>query len=177
MEDFNQFLTDKLINLPMQGLLFTWHNCSDDNGSLWKRLDRILVNDRWLDRWSSAAYTSLPPRTFDHSPLVLYGNPCMSDGNIFQFDNYLAASPNFIPSVNNVWRHNIVGTTTRKLKALKQVFQTQMRNKGDLSLNVKLAAEFLSIAQTILQDAKHDSLLICLEYCGRIVYLKAVKLE
>ncbi|KAL0395055.1 UNVERIFIED_CONTAM: hypothetical protein Slati_4471700 [Sesamum latifolium] len=52
----------------MQGSLFIWHNCIDGNRSLWKRLDRMLVNDRWLDRWPNAAYTSLPPRTFDHSP-------------------------------------------------------------------------------------------------------------
>ncbi|KAL0282724.1 UNVERIFIED_CONTAM: hypothetical protein Sangu_2935100 [Sesamum angustifolium] len=49
MEDFKQFLTDTaLINLPMQGFLFTWHNYSDGNQSLWKRLDRMFVNDKWL---------------------------------------------------------------------------------------------------------------------------------
>ncbi|KAL0411342.1 UNVERIFIED_CONTAM: hypothetical protein Slati_3723900 [Sesamum latifolium] len=151
MEDFNQFLMDTtLINLLMQGSLFTWYNCSDDNRSLWKLLDRMLVNGRWLDRWPNVAYTRVPPRTSDHSPLVLCGNLCMSHGNIFRFDNYLAASPDFIPLVYNVWRHNIIGTAmyavTRKLKALKQ-------------------------------DARHDSLLLCLEHCCRIMYLKEVKLE
>ncbi|KAL0400960.1 UNVERIFIED_CONTAM: hypothetical protein Slati_4125900 [Sesamum latifolium] len=110
----------------------------------------MLVNDRWLDRWPNAAYTSLQTRTSDHSPLVLCGNPDMFHGNIFWFDNYLVASPDFIPSVYNVWRHNIVGTTTdvvtKKLKTLKQ-------------------------------DARHDSLLLCLEHCRRILYLKTVKLE
>ncbi|KAK4390254.1 hypothetical protein Sango_2088700 [Sesamum angolense] len=49
MEDFRQFLTDTaLINLQVQGSLFTWHNCSDGDQSLWKRLDRMLVNDKWF---------------------------------------------------------------------------------------------------------------------------------
>ncbi|KAL0394958.1 UNVERIFIED_CONTAM: hypothetical protein Slati_4462000 [Sesamum latifolium] len=51
IEDFQGFLIDiGLITLPMQGALFTWHNCSVTSRSLWKRLDKILVNDRWLDR-------------------------------------------------------------------------------------------------------------------------------
>ncbi|KAL0368462.1 UNVERIFIED_CONTAM: hypothetical protein Scaly_1065100 [Sesamum calycinum] len=57
-----------------EGALFTWHNCSDTSRSLWKRLDRMLVNDRWLDRWPFAFYVSLTPRTSNHSPLIFKGN-------------------------------------------------------------------------------------------------------
>ncbi|KAL0333994.1 UNVERIFIED_CONTAM: hypothetical protein Sangu_1555600 [Sesamum angustifolium] len=45
MDEFKGFLTETgLITLPMQGNTFTWHNCSTDSRSLWKRLDRMLVN-------------------------------------------------------------------------------------------------------------------------------------
>ncbi|KAL0392714.1 UNVERIFIED_CONTAM: hypothetical protein Sradi_2494200 [Sesamum radiatum] len=85
IEDFQGFLIDtSLITLPMQGALFTWHNCSDTSRSLWKRLDRMLVNDQWLDRWSSAFYISLTPRTSDHSPLIFKRN---------LLDNHLVTSP------------------------------------------------------------------------------------
>ncbi|KAL0437767.1 UNVERIFIED_CONTAM: hypothetical protein Sradi_0484600 [Sesamum radiatum] len=41
-EEFQGCLRDTgLIALPMQGEWFTWHNCSRDSRSLWKRLDRI----------------------------------------------------------------------------------------------------------------------------------------
>ncbi|KAL0394590.1 UNVERIFIED_CONTAM: hypothetical protein Slati_4425200 [Sesamum latifolium] len=53
------------------GEWFTWHNCSSDNRSLWKRLDQLLVNDRWLDCWPNSCYASLNARTSDHSPFVL----------------------------------------------------------------------------------------------------------
>ncbi|KAL0289738.1 UNVERIFIED_CONTAM: hypothetical protein Sradi_7066800 [Sesamum radiatum] len=63
---------------------------------------------------------------------------------MFRFDNYLARSTEFIPSVQRVWQHRIVGTAmyevTRKLKALKPIFRAQRRKKGDLSSNVSLAA-------------------------------------
>ncbi|KAL0340232.1 UNVERIFIED_CONTAM: hypothetical protein Sradi_4540000 [Sesamum radiatum] len=57
MEEFNDYIVDtRLITLPMQGELFTWHNCSLDNKSLWKRLDQLLVNDRWLQRSPNIFY-------------------------------------------------------------------------------------------------------------------------
>ncbi|KAL2235629.1 UNVERIFIED_CONTAM: hypothetical protein Sindi_1295100 [Sesamum indicum] len=119
--------------------------------SLWKRLDRILINDRWLARFPTSSYHSLTPRTSDHSPLVLQGDTQQHNGGMFRFDNYLARSPEFIPNVHNIWHHEIVGVlmyaVTRKLKALKPVFRLQRRNKGDLTLNVQLAKGFLDEAQ------------------------------
>ncbi|KAK4384074.1 hypothetical protein Sango_3094600 [Sesamum angolense] len=101
--------------------------------------------------------------------------------SLFRFDNYLALSPEFLASVHSIWRHPIVGTpmysVTRKLKALKPVFRQQRRCKGDLAMNVKLAAGFLEVAQNILQYDRHNSLLLLLEHCCRLVYLKASKLE
>ncbi|KAK4382538.1 hypothetical protein Sango_2863000 [Sesamum angolense] len=46
MNEFNDcILQTGLLSMPMQGERFTWHNCSLDGRSLWKRLDRLLVND------------------------------------------------------------------------------------------------------------------------------------
>ncbi|KAL0407937.1 UNVERIFIED_CONTAM: hypothetical protein Sradi_1728100 [Sesamum radiatum] len=66
---------------------------------------------------------------------------------------------------------------TRKLHALKPVFRRIRRNKGDLSLNVKLAAEFLCTSQNLLQLDRHNDLLIRLEQCCKLIFLKATKLE
>ncbi|KAL0293796.1 UNVERIFIED_CONTAM: hypothetical protein Scaly_3135000 [Sesamum calycinum] len=63
-----------LIHLPVQGELFSWHNCSEGERSLWKRLDRLLVNDAWLRLWPNSHYQCLNARTSDHSPLVLRGD-------------------------------------------------------------------------------------------------------
>ncbi|KAL0309598.1 UNVERIFIED_CONTAM: hypothetical protein Sradi_5902100 [Sesamum radiatum] len=121
----------------MQGCTFTWHNRTDNDRSLWKCLDRMLVNDVWLSQWPNCYYLNLTPRTSGHSPLVTCGESSIQNGSMFRFDNYLATSPDFIPAVQNVWQHHIVGTTmyavTRKLKALEPVFRAQRRNKGDLA--------------------------------------------
>ncbi|KAL0454683.1 UNVERIFIED_CONTAM: hypothetical protein Slati_0807500 [Sesamum latifolium] len=165
----------------MKGERFTWHNCSTNHRSLWKRLDRVLVNDSWLGRWLEVFYDNLTPRTSDHSSLVLRSDLNQSQVRMFRFDNYLALSPGFLSSIHDTWQHQIVGTpmysVTRKLKALKPVFRRQRKSKGDLSLNVKLANEFLEIAQTILQLDRHNCLLLHVEHCYRLVFLKATKLE
>ncbi|KAL2225355.1 UNVERIFIED_CONTAM: hypothetical protein Sindi_3049900 [Sesamum indicum] len=49
MEDFNTCIQNTgLLPLPMQGEWYTWHNCSAGPRNLWKRLDRMLINDRWM---------------------------------------------------------------------------------------------------------------------------------
>ncbi|KAL0288698.1 UNVERIFIED_CONTAM: Retrovirus-related Pol polyprotein from type-1 retrotransposable element R2 [Sesamum calycinum] len=162
-----------LIALPMRGVLYSWHNCSTDGRSLWKRLDRLLVNDLSLERWPDSHYECLTPRTSDHSPLLLRGDMRDPHVSMFRFDNFLALSPGFIASVQNVWRHRIIGTpmysVTRKLKALKPVFHQQRKEKGDIPLNAKLAAEFLEISQQLLMEGRHDSLLLHLETCCRMI--------
>ncbi|KAL2252868.1 UNVERIFIED_CONTAM: hypothetical protein Sindi_0081500 [Sesamum indicum] len=165
----------------MQGEWYTWHNCSTTTRSLWKRLDRILINDRWLARFPTSSYHSRLPRTSDHLPLVLHGDSPQHNGGMFRFDNYLANSPNFIPSVQNIWQHEVIGVpmyaVTRKLKALKQVFRQQRRNKGDLTRNVQLAKDFLDEAQILVSSDRQNELFLYLEHCCRMVYAKAAKTE
>ncbi|KAL0282966.1 UNVERIFIED_CONTAM: hypothetical protein Sangu_2919900 [Sesamum angustifolium] len=88
--------------------------------------------------------------------LLIRGDANTHTVSMFRFDNYLNLSSEFTPSVQNVWRHRIEGTTmyavTRKLRALKSVFRTLRRKKGDLSLNVKLAAEFLGTVQNLRRE-------------------------
>ncbi|KAL0401943.1 UNVERIFIED_CONTAM: hypothetical protein Slati_4224200 [Sesamum latifolium] len=170
-----------LISLPMQGEWFTWHNCSTDSRSLWKKLDCILVNDCWLDTWPNSVYASLNARTSDHSPLVLRGNVPFQTVSMFWFDNYLTMSSEFTLTVQRVWQHHIVGATmfgvTRKLKALKPIFRKQRQKKGDLSNNVILAASFLETAQALLARDRHSPLLLHLQFSCKLVLRLATKLE
>ncbi|KAL2251960.1 UNVERIFIED_CONTAM: hypothetical protein Sindi_2318300 [Sesamum indicum] len=164
-----------------EGEWYTWHNHSATPRNLWKRLDRMLINDRWMARFPNTFYSVLTPRTSDHSPMVLNGDQQQQYGGMFRFDNYLARSPEFIPSVQNIWQHNIIGTpmyvVTRKLKALKPILREQRRNKGDLSHNVQMAKGFLEAAQLLASSRRRDELYIQLEHCCRLVLAKATKLE
>ncbi|KAL0290461.1 UNVERIFIED_CONTAM: hypothetical protein Sradi_7049300 [Sesamum radiatum] len=110
MAEFRDVITEVgLIHIPFTGCPFTWHNCSEGSRSLWRRLDRVLVNEIWLAHWPHASYLSALPGTSDHSPLVLGGGSKVF-GGIFRFDNFLTDLPGFIDAVRGVWRHQIYGT-------------------------------------------------------------------
>ncbi|KAL2237248.1 UNVERIFIED_CONTAM: hypothetical protein Sindi_0916500 [Sesamum indicum] len=172
MEEFNAGIQEAgLIPMPMQGEWYTWHNCSTNSRSLWKKLDRFLINDRWLARFPSSYYHSLLPRTSDHSPLLLHRDRQNQTGGMFRFDNYLTLSPEFIPSVQNIWQNTIVGVPMF-------VGNTeQRRKKGDLTLNVQLAKGFLDEAQQLVSSDRQNEAFLLLEHCCRLVYAKAAKLE
>ncbi|KAL0439822.1 UNVERIFIED_CONTAM: hypothetical protein Slati_2465200 [Sesamum latifolium] len=124
---------------------------------------------------------SLHARTSDHSPLVLRGDISGQSIGMFRFDNYLTLSSEFIPSVQRIWQHHIVGTAmfavTRKLRALKPVFRAQRQKRGDLSNNVKLAAGFLEAAQHLLAQDRHSGVFLLLEFCCKLVLRLASRLE
>ncbi|KAL0404403.1 UNVERIFIED_CONTAM: hypothetical protein Sradi_2081100 [Sesamum radiatum] len=110
MSEFHDcLLAAGLSTLPMKGNLFTWFNQSDEPRALWKRLDRALANEAWLNRWPKSFYISSTPRTSDRSPLILQGGQVMQGPSVFRFDNYLAKHSDFLPEVGKVWQHNIYG--------------------------------------------------------------------
>ncbi|KAK4380899.1 hypothetical protein Sango_3019000 [Sesamum angolense] len=115
-----------LVQLPFTGCSFTWHNCSEGPISLWKRLDRMLVNTTWMDAWPGLSYISALPSTSDHSPLILTGMNRSDEHVVFRLDNYLTHLPGFLNSVEEIWKHRISGTamyeTVCKLKLLKAEF-------------------------------------------------------
>ncbi|KAL0283763.1 UNVERIFIED_CONTAM: hypothetical protein Sradi_7218100 [Sesamum radiatum] len=174
MAEFREFIMDAgLIHLPFTGCPFTWHNCSSGRRSLWRRLDRALVNDIWLNRWPHSTYLSALPMTSDHSPLILLGAERRPVGGVFRFDNFLANQPGFLFSVRQVWRNRIFGTAmygvTRKLRALKAVFRAQRKAKGDLAQNVCLAQALMEKAQALFDEFKDDILLQLVQCVERFI--------
>ncbi|KAK4380902.1 hypothetical protein Sango_3019300 [Sesamum angolense] len=181
MNEFRNCIMDAgLLQLPFTGCPYTWHNCSEGTRSLWKRLDRMLVNEVWLETWPSSSYTSALPSTSDNSPLIINGANRAAYHSVFRFENYLAKQSGFLDSVKDIWRHKISGTTMYevvcKLKALKCVFHQQRKLKGTLTENVRLAKSFLDKAQKLFEAHKEDYLLKLVN-CRRQVYSAAVKLE
>ncbi|KAL0285028.1 UNVERIFIED_CONTAM: hypothetical protein Sangu_2797300 [Sesamum angustifolium] len=146
MNEFNDcILNTGLIAQPMRGERFTWHNCSDDDRSLWKRLDRLLANDKWMERWPDVFYDCLTPRTSDHSPLVLCGD-CR--------------------------RPQLPGSLSLKadLSAAKK------DERGPLG-KCQTGRGIFGSTKRLLQEDRNDPLLLHLEHCCRLVFLKAVKIK
>ncbi|KAL0292611.1 UNVERIFIED_CONTAM: hypothetical protein Scaly_2581800 [Sesamum calycinum] len=168
MGDFNAVLDDSEVN-------------GDGERSLWKRLDRMLVNEAWLVQWPQSKYISSYPRTSDHSPLILQGQDNQVNNFMFRFDNYMTKMAGFLRLVEEHWGQQIAGTDmyilARKLKAMKPILRKFRKTHGDLTHNVQQAAHFLHKAQLLSHEFKHVSILLQLEKCCRMIYCKATTME
>ncbi|KAL0406857.1 UNVERIFIED_CONTAM: hypothetical protein Slati_3999600 [Sesamum latifolium] len=86
MEEFNQCSHAVRLNrLLMQGLQFSWHNCSMKERSLWERFDHMLGNELQFTQWPDCIYTCTHQRTSDHCPLVLTAEWVASIKGMSQF--------------------------------------------------------------------------------------------
>ncbi|KAG5604805.1 hypothetical protein H5410_026297 [Solanum commersonii] len=60
-----------LMDLGFNGPKFTWSNQRGINFRIWKRLDRAMVNDSWLQNMPHTCITYLPSVGSDHCPLLM----------------------------------------------------------------------------------------------------------
>ncbi|KAL8502779.1 hypothetical protein ACS0TY_021770 [Phlomoides rotata] len=60
-----------LHDMDTSGSQFTWVTRRSNHGYMAARLDRVLVNDEFIDIWHSAAATVLPRISSDHHPILL----------------------------------------------------------------------------------------------------------
>ncbi|XP_049399717.1 uncharacterized protein LOC125863742 [Solanum stenotomum] len=112
-----------LMDLGFNGPRFTWSNQRGINFRIWKRLDRAMVNDRWLKDMPQTNITHLPSVGSDHCPLLMEMN-ARPDNHIkyFRFLNCWADQPSFTETVTDCWKRPIEGnpmwTFHQKMKRL-----------------------------------------------------------
>ncbi|KAL3518934.1 hypothetical protein ACH5RR_021523 [Cinchona calisaya] len=62
MEDFSNCIDDLDIdNLPAQGIFLIWCNLREDGVHMYCKLDRIMVNESWLQTFSQVESEFLTP--------------------------------------------------------------------------------------------------------------------
>ncbi|MCH81855.1 RNA-directed DNA polymerase (Reverse transcriptase) [Trifolium medium] len=126
MTDF-QIWTDtfNLIHLPTSGAEFTWANGRRDLRYTYRRLDRAVCNQCWLDLCATLNVSTLTKHKSDHFPLLLDFNLTMlSSTSQFKFMRMWTLHPDCENLVKNCWNTEIIGcpmfVLTKKLKLLKE---------------------------------------------------------
>ena len=72
VESFLNFIDGaRLTDLGFSGTNFTWCNNRLGSAKIWKRLDRVLVNQQWLNLDMNISVTHLNRVASDHSPLLI----------------------------------------------------------------------------------------------------------
>ena len=125
---------------PFNGPLFIWSN---HQGFHAKKLDRVLINDKWLIGFNHSTVEFLPPEDSDHCPVVVQMSQTFcappKPSRVF---NFWTKHSNFLNTVAKSWNEPIMGSPMiilqKKLKRLKQSLKEFNKlHYADISIKVK----------------------------------------
>nr|GEU42897.1 RNA-directed DNA polymerase, eukaryota, reverse transcriptase zinc-binding domain protein [Tanacetum cinerariifolium] len=126
MIDFNECVNSlELEDICSFGFRFTWTKSQKNpNSSIMKKLDRIMINVKFLQQFQNAHGMFLPFVISDHSPDVVTIPEGLKKRRSFRFVNYIADKDEFADCVRKEWETKIKGCymykVVQKLKRLKK---------------------------------------------------------
>nr|GEU88868.1 probable glucan 1,3-beta-glucosidase A [Tanacetum cinerariifolium] len=95
---------------------FTWiKSLKNPQNSILKKLDRIMMNDDFLEQYGQAHGMFLPFMVSDHSPsMLIIPSIIAKKKKSFRFATYVADKPNFLDTVKGIWDKQIKGCVMYK---------------------------------------------------------------
>ncbi|XP_055800396.1 uncharacterized protein LOC129869819 [Solanum dulcamara] len=115
----------------------------DADARIWKRLDRAMVNDAWLEVMPVSTLNHLASIGSDHCPLLLECTERQSHViKYFKFLHCWVDNKNFLDTVRSCWKRPVDGNPMRifhqKLKRVSNTLSHWSRNQyGDIFASVK----------------------------------------
>ncbi|XP_055814172.1 uncharacterized protein LOC129883562 [Solanum dulcamara] len=171
-----------LQDLGFFGQKYTWSKQRGIFFRIWKRLDRGMVNDKWLEVMPQTTITHLPTVGSDHCPLLLeFTEHHQHHIKYFKFMNCWTDHHSFMDTVSNCWNRNIEGNPMwcfhQKMKRLSNTLSRSSRMQfGDIYAKAK---EY----EAKVRQAEEDLILLNSEECRANLhainaeYIRYLKLE
>ncbi|GLU18032.1 hypothetical protein SLE2022_343540 [Rubroshorea leprosula] len=101
MKEFDEFIMRaELIDLPLLGRKFTWYN---SNGQQMSRIDRFLVSEDWISKWSDMKQWGLKRTVSNHCPILLKNEKVDWGPKPFKFFNSWLDQPGCKEVIKNMW--------------------------------------------------------------------------
>ncbi|XP_059630004.1 uncharacterized protein LOC132272963 [Cornus florida] len=145
MLEFMQCLhSNELEDLRYNGIFFSWSNNSLGCANVSRKLDRVLINQAWMNMFPQAECNFLPHRISDHSPMVVRIRITSLKRNLpFRFFNFWTLNPKFVAQG---WQLEVIGTkmycVVKRLRALK--LPLRLLNINDFGAISKRVEEYRS---------------------------------
>ncbi|XP_074290540.1 uncharacterized protein LOC141617255 [Silene latifolia] len=116
------------------GSYITWNNKHENGTKVYSKIDRVLINDDWLQMFPDSVAHFLPQGVFDHCPCVVqYTMANTRRKSSFKYFNMWALAHNFEDVVRFGWQVDIQGTpmyrVAKNLKGLKHSLQKLNREQ------------------------------------------------
>ncbi|GKU92519.1 hypothetical protein SLEP1_g6233 [Rubroshorea leprosula] len=115
MREFDDFIhSSELIDLPLVGRKYTWYS---SNGQHMSRLNRFLLSEEWMAKWSNVKQRGMKRSVSDHCPILLK-NELMDWGpKPFKFYDAWLDHPGCKEMITKVWNScEVKGWSGFKLK-------------------------------------------------------------
>ncbi|XP_074265880.1 uncharacterized protein LOC141588331 [Silene latifolia] len=156
--DFKNCIDDcEVMDCPATGSLFTWCNKHEPATRVYSRLDRVLVNQKWLQDYPQAYAFFYCEGIFNHCPCVVQSKLVGGKKKrSFKYFNMWSKSVDFQKCVKTVWDQNWPGTKMYKLvcklKHLKGPLKNLNKNDFvDVENNYARAQMYLEKVQLSLR--------------------------
>ncbi|XP_019266683.1 PREDICTED: uncharacterized protein LOC109244105 [Nicotiana attenuata] len=109
---FIQCIMDcELIDPGYSGSIFTWCNGWCPEKRIWKRLDRVLINQEWLNLFDSTSVNHLIRTGSDHSPLFVIAKTTHREPiKYFRFLDFWTKEADFSRVVEQAWNMEVQGS-------------------------------------------------------------------
>lgn len=125
--------THNLVDIPPQNGRFTWSNKRTGNNNVKERLDRILVQERTIARFSNIQRKIIQGYISDHKPVALILDKGKNKGPLpFKYNKAWDSKEEFRNLIKEQWAKEIIGSPhyiwEAKLKSLRTVIKQWARN-------------------------------------------------
>ncbi|KAF5468900.1 hypothetical protein F2P56_013011 [Juglans regia] len=160
MEEFNICIDHcGLLDLHVVGRKLSWCNGHGGLSLSWARLDRVLTNIHFANRFPQAYFEYLNRKTSDHCPMTIsFQKQVVSYGpHPFRFQNMWASHGDFKRCVEEVWK--LPTTSVGLCRLAEKLKKTKITLRawnilvfGHVGQNIKDLEERLEVLESRLQD-------------------------
>jgi len=161
MAEFNDFMNACcLVDLRYTGCYYSWSNKrTNSEDFIERKLDRVIINNEWLDIFPASHAHFHPPGISDHSPIVVdCGQQMKRKGLPFKFYNYWTTMDNYDNVIAEAWSMHVEGTPQfqlchklRNVKNALKVFSKHVFGKERIRADLA-RTELLNCQYSIAND-------------------------
>nr|XP_043615879.1 uncharacterized protein LOC122587779 [Erigeron canadensis] len=165
MRDFREHVKEiEVLDINSSGLHFTWNQKPKKGIGIFKKVDRVMGNLRFIDEFPSATALFQPYRISDHSPCVVkLPSVTRTRPKPFKFNNILVHKQGYIEAVEREWTEEVSGhymfRVVKKLKSLKTLLRKLLLKQGNLHTRVDNLRRELDMVQSAIEKDAMDQLL------------------